>query len=58
MGRALGCAGDWVDLSEAGIAAVCGPDVGSCAVSVERKEVIAVPIATRERIKRMDDIFG
>jgi len=31
----VGCLGDWIDLSEAGIAAVCGPGVGSCAASVE-----------------------
>ena len=29
----VGCTGDWVDLSEAGIMAVCG-DVGSCHVDV------------------------
>jgi hypothetical protein len=29
------CWGDWVDLSTAGIAAVCGPEVSSCNVSVE-----------------------
>ena len=29
-----GCLGDWIDLSESGVAAVCGVGVGGCAVSV------------------------
>ena len=29
-----GCAGNWIDLSEAGIVAVCG-QLGRCSVSVE-----------------------